>query len=539
MKSDSLKSTEATLKNITAETTTSAVVKTDSLVTAKITTDSITVAKATAAAVSIGGAVNLASEKLAVVGNTGIYGDFNVTGNIKTARSLTFAQNKTITYTALNSNTGFYSYGKIPDFSQMHTCSFPAISANDSHWFEGSVNAWGPLGWSSGNACGILSMGYDGANGKIDISGPNNAKLLINYYCGRDVVVGGGGLDDPNNPLPTTGNLEARYNAYFATHSGNVGIGTTTPGAKLDVNGSVKFSNIPEYLDAGELLVMNNDENIGTMRIQDAFSNFCNISCINGNIGIGSNIPENLLTSRLTVKVDELCLSALNLLNSEGNSLFYVANNGKVGVGTSNPYVNFEVHGDFLIARSSSPQYPGFDAAYIKGGDEDEYGSSPLDPSYSWYRDQKTGIFHPSQNIIAFSTNGQEVFRADGSNVIIKNQLLINTTTPDPTAKLTVRGKIKASEIDIIEIDDIPDYVFEKDYSLMNLKDLEEYVSKNKHLPDMPSAKLIKDNGMPLGKMNTLLLKKVEELTLYIIELKKQNDELQQKFEDFEKTLKP
>lgn len=70
------------------------------------------------------------------------------------------------------------------------------------------------------------------------------------------------------------------------------------------------------------------------------------------------------------------------------------------------------------------------------------------------------------------------------------------------------------------------DYVFEEDYELPNLKELEKYIKVNKHLPDVPPAEDVYKNGIDVAEMNALLLKKVEELTLYIIEQQKQIDEL-------------
>jgi hypothetical protein len=70
------------------------------------------------------------------------------------------------------------------------------------------------------------------------------------------------------------------------------------------------------------------------------------------------------------------------------------------------------------------------------------------------------------------------------------------------------------------------DFVFDEDYRLPSLYELEKYVTTNRHLPDIPSAKEVEDNGVDLGEMNAKLLQKVEELTLYVIDLQKQIDEL-------------
>ena len=95
--------------------------------------------------------------------------------------------------------------------------------------------------------------------------------------------------------------------------------------------------------------------------------------------------------------------------------------------------------------------------------------------------------------------------------------------------KLAVNGGIVCEEIKVIA--DVPDadYVFEEDYNLTPLSEVEVFIKGNKHLPNIPSAKEFKTNGYKLGEMDEMLLRKIEELTLYIIGLEKQVKELQQK----------
>jgi hypothetical protein len=71
-----------------------------------------------------------------------------------------------------------------------------------------------------------------------------------------------------------------------------------------------------------------------------------------------------------------------------------------------------------------------------------------------------------------------------------------------------------------------PDYVFKKDYKLTPLNELEQFITQNQHLPNVPSAAEVEENGILLGEMNAILLQKVEELTLYILDLQKQITEL-------------
>lgn len=83
---------------------------------------------------------------------------------------------------------------------------------------------------------------------------------------------------------------------------------------------------------------------------------------------------------------------------------------------------------------------------------------------------------------------------------------------------LIVDGKIRSEEVKV-EIINGPDYVFEQDYELRTLKETKKYISENKHLPEIPSAHEMEENGLDLGDMNMRLLKKIEELTLYQIQL--------------------
>lgn len=93
--------------------------------------------------------------------------------------------------------------------------------------------------------------------------------------------------------------------------------------------------------------------------------------------------------------------------------------------------------------------------------------------------------------------------------------------TTNPQAKLAVEGNIVAKEIKVTTNIAAPDYVFEPNYELLSLTEIERYIKEHKHLPEIPSAKEIREEGLDLAEMNLLLLKKVEELTLYLIEKEK------------------
>lgn len=107
--------------------------------------------------------------------------------------------------------------------------------------------------------------------------------------------------------------------------------------------------------------------------------------------------------------------------------------------------------------------------------------------------------------------------------------------------KLAVNGNIRAKEVRV-EATNWPDYVFEKNYKVRSLESLEEFIKVNKHLPEIPDKAQVDSQGVELGEMNKLLLKKIEELTLYVLELKKDTELLRlnnkEQREDLEKLKK-
>jgi hypothetical protein len=127
-------------------------------------------------------------------------------------------------------------------------------------------------------------------------------------------------------------------------------------------------------------------------------------------------------------------------------------------------------------------------------------------------------------------------------NITEKNgKIGIGTTSPDEL--LTVKGKIHTQEV-LVDLDGAvaPDYVFEKyfngfsemmpDYKLISLEELEAFLKENKHLPNVPSAKMMIEDGISLKEMNLILLQKIEELTIYTLQQQKEIDILKEKISE-------
>nr|WP_315419266.1 hypothetical protein [uncultured Pedobacter sp.] len=103
-------------------------------------------------------------------------------------------------------------------------------------------------------------------------------------------------------------------------------------------------------------------------------------------------------------------------------------------------------------------------------------------------------------------------------------------TTLSNGYKFSVNGNIRAKEIKV-ETSNWPDYVFKAGYKFASLEETENYINTHKHLPDVPAAAVVEKEGISLGEMNKILLKKIEELTLHLIDqhksIKQQQDQLQ------------
>jgi hypothetical protein len=123
-----------------------------------------------------------------------------------------------------------------------------------------------------------------------------------------------------------------------------------------------------------------------------------------------------------------------------------------------------------------------------------------------------------------------------GSNFVMTlngGSVGIGTQNPDPLYKLSVNGKIRAMEIKVET--GWADFVFTPGYRLRPLAEVEAHIKDHGHLPDVPSAQQVQAEGVDLGKANTLLLQKVEELTLYLIEQEKKVIEQEKKAIEQEK----
>ncbi|WP_428231954.1 hypothetical protein [Flavobacterium sp.] len=130
---------------------------------------------------------------------------------------------------------------------------------------------------------------------------------------------------------------------------------------------------------------------------------------------------------------------------------------------------------------------------------------------------------NPSSSIVFATRNtSEDNWKA---NMILSDTGNLGIGTLTPTSKLTVAGNITSREVKVT-VDAGADFVFENDYNLPSLEYVDQFIKENKHLPEIASAKEMKQDGINLSEMNIKLLQKIEEMTLYMIEMKKEIESL-------------
>ncbi|QQS50486.1 MAG: hypothetical protein IPM71_12975 [Bacteroidota bacterium] len=312
----------------------------------------------------------------------------------------------------------------------------------------------------------------------------------------------------------------------YTTHFGpgtRVGIGTSSPNSNttLDVRGMVGVGrqglggtyNSTEVQGIWSIsptyLISTTSNNFGTLY---------GMGYAHTNAGSGAKKPIANFGHQIVFTSNGNVNAAISLDN--GHAYF----KGNVGIGTT----TFDSQNRYKLEVNGSALF--YTGAYVKGSNTEGTMISAVNNAPNVPADQDLfwgcyGWDVPQAN------NPGLLALTSGSNYrfIVKNngQVGINCNPGNSTYMLTVNGKIQCEELNVVT--DVPnaDYVFEEDYNLLSLEKVESFITENKHLPDVPSAAEFKENGYSVGTMDEILLRKVEELTLYIIEIKKENEKQQ------------
>jgi len=186
-------------------------------------------------------------------------------------------------------------------------------------------------------------------------------------------------------------------------------------------------------------------------------------------------------------------------LQRNGSTKFIIATDGNIGIGTTTPSTVLEVKGNDNNGTTATLKIISGTQNLLLDGNE-------IDSDIALYLNNNVG------NDVIIANGGGDVG--------------IGTTTIPTGYKLAIQGKAIMEEVKVELNTNWPDYVFSDNYQLRSLTELESYIKENKHLPGIPSQKEVQEEGILLGKMQGKLLEKIEELTLYVIDLKKEIEAL-------------
>ncbi|UGU18114.1 hypothetical protein LS482_09565 [Sinomicrobium kalidii] len=264
--------------------------------------------------------------------------------------------------------------------------------------------------------------------------------------------------------------------------SGSVGIGTTAP-------------NTPLHLKSGI-------DNILTFQTSNDSWLYTSWKDSSGTRKTWMGLNNDLTSFNITVE------------NNTDKILF---RGGNVGIGTVNPMERLDVNGDIVIQGAGGANDSPLGALKF-------YNRSFLSVSVLAQIQARRGVNSHQKGDLAFYVKDGNAL-VESMRLTANGNLGVGTVNPG-NWKLAINGKIRAREIKVET--GWSDFVFEKDYNLPTLEEVEQHIKEKGHLKDIPSTKEVEENGIFLGEMDAKLLQKIEELTLYIIELKKENKKQQE-----------
>jgi hypothetical protein len=368
----------------------------------------------------------------------------------------------------------------------------------------------------------------------LNVAGPNAAPTGA-AYTGGAVSIGSTATNLALHfGVNTTGSIyswiQSRNQSAASTYydlrlqmlGGKVGIGANSPIQTLDVSGRIHVLN-GVIQTGGSAITTTSDLGLYSLN-SGMYMRF-----------VTNNAPIKFFTDGGTTPIG-------------GTEKVTIAANGNMGINYANPTEKLQI--DNGVFKLSSPNSYGgpmmLFAASPTAGYVGDWGieyrpSSQGNPGLNFWK--PFGGPNGGNNYLFLADNGNVGIRTDNptANFTVNGNVVIGDPAvvciPNANYKLFVQTGILTEKVKVAVncSTDWADYVFDEKYNLKSINELEAFVRTNKHLPNVPSADEVVKNGIDMATMDAKLLEKIEELSLYIIELKKENTELAKRVEKIEK----
>lgn len=301
-------------------------------------------------------------------------------------------------------------------------------------------------------------------------------------------------------------------------NSGNVGIGKI-PSFKLDVAGQIAtgYTYLDNSIDADNNYTRSN---FGSNVYWDHAANRWQINP-NGNNDFASIIHPNadglaFITGATTGNIPR------SLTHGEfmGHERMRINASGNVGIGAGSTSYRLHIMGGNPNSNQMTLGSANTGSFALTSADGGAYGlfAGVSGTGRAWLQ---VGRYDTN-------TSYDLVLQASGGNLLVGKASQTN-----PAYRLDVNGAMRTDEVVVNTTG--ADFVFQDEYQLRTLDEVEKYIAKHRHLPDMAPAEEMQKNGLALGEMNTKLLQKIEELTLYLIQLKNEVEELKKENAELKK----
>lgn len=261
-------------------------------------------------------------------------------------------------------------------------------------------------------------------------------------------------------------------------------------------------------------------------------------------------MKKYILMFGLTLVMGLFISNTVNAQWTSGGGITWT--NDKVGIGTSTPIhplfiLNDEV-GLPMATQEKVATHPGGAALLMRKARGTIASKTPAADNdvigglfgQVWdgtaYRPSATIRMFADGNTTSGSAPGKIIFQTQptgsaAGNTLVNRMVIredgnVGIGTDNPQSLLAVNGKLTSTEVEVT-LSGWSDFVFYDDYYLRPLEEVEQFIQANRHLPDVPSEAEVLENGVELGVMSSILLQKIEEMTLYIIDLNKRIEELE------------